>query len=262
MKFDYKNKTVVVTGGGTGIGRAICLGFAENGANVAVCYSKSFARAKETAAEVEKLGANAITVKVDVANEEEVNAMVKTVVDTFGSLDILCNNAGIVDATKPLEELTTEEWDAHFNVNAKGVFLCSKAVIPQMRKQGYGRILNTLSQCAKLGMVNYGHYCASKAAALVMSQALALELANTNIRVKSILPGDVNTEMTDREAVLLAERSGEDPEEVRGRIGANVPIGHPASPEEIAKVFLLMASEYADYMTGTSVNVTGGELLY
>lgn len=218
--------------------------------------------ARKVVEEVRAKGAQGLAIKADVTSEEDAQRMVKETVDAFGSLDILCNNAGMIRAIGPLEELSVEDWDANFAVNAKGVFICSKAAIPQMRKQGYGRIINTASQCVKTGMPNFGHYCAAKAAVLLFTQTLALELAKTNIPVNAVCPGSVDTEMTDMEIAIITEKTGEDPVALKASWEAGVPIGRYAKPRDIAKVFAFLASEYADYLTGENINVTGGQEMH
>lgn len=257
----FVGKTVVVTGGGSGMGKAICIEFADRGANV-VCVGRNMDKLKKVVDEVNAKGAKGLAIKVDVTSEEDVQKMVKETVDTFGSLDILCNNAGMIEAIGPLESLTVEEWDDNFAVNVKGVFLCSKAVIPQMRKQGYGRILNNASQCGKTGFANFGHYSAAKAAVLMFTQVLALELAKTNIHVNAVCPGSVDTEMTDHEAEIISKQTGEDPAMLKNSWISGIPIGRYATPEDIAKVFVFLASESADYITGASINVTGGQEMH
>lgn len=255
---NFSGKTVVVTGGGNGIGRGICLEFADHGANV-VCADLNFEAAQKVIAEVEERGVKGLAIKVNVADEADAQRMVAETVEKFGRLDFLCNNAGMIRAIKPLEELTVEEWDANFAVNAKGVFVCSKAAIPQMRKQGYGRILNTASQCGKKGTPDFGHYAAAKAAVLIFTQTLALELAKTNIHVNAVCPASVDTEMTDREIAIITAKTGEDPVALKASWEAGVPIGRYAKPKDIARVFVFLASEYADYLTGESINVAGGQ---
>lgn len=259
--FNFNGKTVVVTGGGSGMGKAICLEFADLGANV-VCVGRNMDKLKKVVDEVNAKGARGLAVKVDVKKEEETLRMVKETVEAFGSLDILCNNAGMIETIGPLESLSVEDWDANFDVNAKGVFLCCKAAIPQMRKQGYGRIINNASQCGKTGFANFGHYSAAKAAVLMFTQVLALELAKTNIHVNAVCPGSVDTEMTDREVEIISKQTGEDPAELKNSWVSGIPIGRYATPEDIAKVFVFLASEYADYITGESINVTGGQEMH
>jgi len=258
---DFCDKTVVVTGGASGIGRAICDEFARHGANVAVC-DINFEAAQKTAEQISATGKKAVAVKVDVTDEDDVNAMIRKVVDCFGSIDVMCNNAGIINCMKKVEDITAQEWDKIFAVNAKGVFLCCKAVIPQMRKQNYGRIINTASQAGKAGIPLLGHYCATKAAVILLTKTLALELATENIHVNSVCPGSVDTEMTTLETKIVSKITGEDPKVIKQKWTDAVPMKKLATPRDIAKVFVFLASEYADYMTGQAVNVCGGQMMH
>jgi NAD(P)-dependent dehydrogenase (short-subunit alcohol dehydrogenase family) len=258
---DLSGKNVAVTGGANGIGQAICTEFANHGANVAVC-DINYDAAQKTAEEICAFGKSAVAVKVDVTNEADVNAMIENVVAKFGSLDVLCNNAGIINSMKKVEDITAQEWDKMFEVNSKGVFLCCKAVIPQMRKQNYGRILNTASQAGKTGIPLLGHYCASKAAVILLTKTLALELATENIHVNSVCPGSVDTDMTTLETEIVSKATGEDPAVIKKMWTDAVPMKKLASPRDIAKVFVFLASEYADYMTGQAVNVSGGQMMH
>lgn len=255
---DMTRKTVVVTGGGSGIGKAICVEFANHGANVVVCDINQVA-AESVSKEIAASGKKSIALKIDVTDERDVGSMADKTVQEFGRLDVICNNAGIIPSMKKIEELSAHDWDKTFAVNAKGVFLCSKAVIPQMRKQGYGRILSTASQAGKTGIPLLGHYCASKAAVILLTKTLALELAATNIHVNSVCPGSVDTDMTNAEARMVSDMTGESAESIKKTWTNAVPMKKLATPRDIAKVFVFLASEYADYMTGQAINVTGGQ---
>ena len=255
---DMKEKTVVVTGGGSGIGKAICKQFAHHGANVVVCDINMDA-AEKVASEIRSLGKNSLALRIDVTNEEDVNGMVNKVVEEFGSLDVICNNAGVITSMKNVADITADEWERMFAVNTKGVFLCCKAVIPQMKKQGYGRIINTASQAGKKGIPLLGHYCASKAAVIMLTKTIALELATQNIHANCVCPGSVDTDMTDMEAAIVSKMTGEPAEDIKQQWTDSVPMKKLASPRDIAKVFIFLASEYADYMTGQAVNVSGGQ---
>ncbi len=259
MKMDFTGKTVVVTGGSGGIGKAICMEFAAHNANVAVCDIGDMSKADAIAAEIRAKGLKSIAVNVDVTNEAQVNAMVAAVVNEFGSLDIICNNAGVITSMKTVDEITLDEWEKMFAVNARGVFLCCKAVVPQMKKQGYGRIINTASQAGKKGIPLLGHYCATKAAVIMLTKTMALELAETGIHVNAVCPGSVDTEMTDMEAETVSKKTGRPAAVIKQEWTDSVPMKKLATPQEIAAMFVVLASEYADYMTGQAVNVSGGQ---
>jgi NAD(P)-dependent dehydrogenase (short-subunit alcohol dehydrogenase family) len=260
-KMDMTGKTVAVTGGASGIGKAICLEFADNGANVLVC-DINLVRAQKVADEISETGRKSIAVKMDVTSESDTQAMVDLAVKTFGSLDIMINNAGIIDGMKKTYDLTVEEWDRTFAVNAKGVFIGCKTVIPQMRKQGYGRIINAASQMGKTAGNMIGHYSASKAAVILLTKTLAKELATENITVNCICPGSVDTEMTLWEAEQMLKNQGIPIEESYKNWESAIPMKRFAKPLDIAKVYVFLASEYADYMTGQAVNVSGGQEMH
>ena len=255
---DLSNRTVVVTGGGSGIGKAICLQFAKHGANVVVGDINTSA-AQNVANDICESGGDSIAINVDVTDENSVNNMVEEVVKKYGSLDVICNNAGIITSMRNVEDITVDEWEKMFAVNVKGVFICCKAVIPQMKKQGYGRILSTASQGGKKGLPLLGHYCATKASVILLTKTLALELAATNIHANCVCPGSVDTEMTALEAEIVSKMTGESPESIKQKWTDAVPMKRLAHPDDIAKVFVFLASEYADYMTGQAVNVSGGQ---
>ena len=258
---NMKGKNIVVTGGGSGIGEAICIEFANHGANVAVCDINLNA-AEKVSKKILNNGKKSIAIRVDVTKENDVREMVLETVKEFGSLEVICNNAGIIPSMKNIEDLPVEDWDKIFAVNTKGVFICSKAVIPQMRKQRYGRILNTASQAGKSGIPTLGHYCASKAAVILLTKSLALELATTNIHVNSVCPGSVDTPMTTLESEIVAKMTGGKAETIKQQWTDSVPMKKLASPQDIAKVFVFLASDYADYMTGQAVNVSGGQEMH
>ena len=257
---DMTNKTVVVTGGGRGIGKGICLIFAKHGANVVVC-DINYENAKKVADEITSTGKKSLALKIDVTSEKDAKTMVDETVKKFGRLDVLCNNAGII-TMKHVEDLTLDDWEKVFAVNAKGVFICSKAVLAQMKKQGYGRIISTASQGGKTGIPRLSHYCASKAAVILFTKTMALELAQTNIHVNCICPGSVETDMMSDALIMCSELTGDSPEECRKKWTEAVPMKYLADPEDIGKVFVFLASEYADYMTGQAINVTGGQEMH
>ena len=257
---DLKGKCAVVTGAGTGIGRSIARALAEHGADVMACDLNA-ATAAETGAMVESLGVRGRSFAMDVSNEANCAEMVAKTVSELGRIDFLYNNAGTI-SMNTIEKMDVADWDKIFAVNCRGVFLCSRAVIPQMKKQGGGRIINTASQAGKTGLKLLTHYCATKAAVIGFTKGLALELAADNIRVNSFCPGSVMTDMIRREAVWASEISGEDPEAILKQWESVIPLGRYATPDEIADVAVFLASDYADYMTGQAVNVTGGQEMH
>lgn len=249
-------RVAVVTGGGKGMGRAICIAYAKAGARVAVA-DLDFAAASAVADEIRAGGGEAIAHKTDVAVKSEVEAMMKAASDAFGRIDILCNNAGVI-TKKFVEEMSERDWDLNMNVNAKGVFLCSQAVIPYMKKRGGGRIISTASVSGKVGFEQEAHYCASKAAVLLFSKALALEVAKYGILVNCVCPGNVETDMMRVQIDWESERTGEDKETLKKQWTDVVPLKRLAQPEDVADMYLFLASDYAGYLTGDALNVAGG----
>lgn len=257
---DLKGQSAVVTGAGTGIGRAIACALARHGADVMACDLNA-ETAAETAAMVEKLGRKGRAFRMDVSNETDCAAMATEAAEAFGRIDLLYNNAGTI-SMNTIEKMNVADWDKIFAVNCRGVFLCSRAVIPQMKTQGGGRIINTASQAGKTGLKLLTHYCATKAAVIGFTKGLALELAADNIRVNSFCPGSVMTDMTRREAGWASEISGEDPEDILKQWESAIPLGRYASPDDIAKIAVFLASDYAEYMTGQAINVSGGQEMH
>lgn len=241
-----KNKVALVTGASRGIGRAIAIELAKNGANVAVNYAGSKEKAEEVVNEIKQLGQEAIAIQADVSDEEAVNNMVKEVITAFGRLDILVNNAGIT-RDNLMMRMKVEDWDAVIDTNLKGVFLCSKAVTRQMMKQRFGRIINISSVVGVLGNAGQANYVAAKAGVIGLTKAMARELANRNITVNAVAPGFIKTDMTDKL-----------PEEMKENLLGQIPLGTFGTPEQVAKVVRFLASDDASYMTGQTLHVDGG----
>jgi NAD(P)-dependent dehydrogenase (short-subunit alcohol dehydrogenase family) len=252
----FEGKTVLVTGAGGGIGRAIALAFAAEGADVAI-GDLNLQSADAVAKEVQARGRKSLAKAVDVTKKAEVEALVKAAEDAFGRLDVACNNAG-VSTMNPVVDLTEEEWDFNMDVNAKGVFFCCQAEAKVMIKQGFGRIVNTASLAAKRGIPLLAHYAASKHAVAGFTKSLALELAPYKINVNCVCPGLVKTSMQDREAVWEAKLRGMTPDAVRQEYIDMTPLGRLEVPDDVAKVVVFLASDAAAFMTGQSINVTGG----
>ncbi|MCQ5131269.1 SDR family oxidoreductase [Butyricicoccus faecihominis] len=254
-----KDQVAVVTGGGAGIGRAICMALGAHGAKVLVA-DMALQNAEETASMICAAGGQATAVQVDVTNAADAQAMIDKAVRLFGRVDLLYNNAGICTVSE-IEKMPEDWWDKIFAVNCKGVFLCSKAAIPQMKKQGGGRIINTASQAGKGAIPKQVHYCATKAAVIGYTRALAMELKDTGIRVNCFCPGSVMSDMTLREAQAVYELDGIEPEQSLKAWQADIPLGRWVTPEDVADIAVFLASDYAAYMTGQAVNISGGQTM-
>ncbi|MCS4541545.1 MAG: 3-oxoacyl-ACP reductase FabG [Euryarchaeota archaeon] len=243
-KLRLENKVAIITGSAKGIGREAALLFAEEGAKVVVIDVDE--GGSETAEEIKNMGHESLFVKTDVCNKEQVQDMVKKVVERFGKIDVLINNAGIIrDST--LLKMTEEQWDKVIDTNLKGVFNCTQAVAEVMVKQGYGKIINTSSIVALYGNFGQANYAASKAGLIGFTKTLAKELGRKGIRVNAVAPGFVLTDMV---------RSV--PEKVLEMVKEKTPIGRLGQPKDIANVYLFLASDESDYINGAVLSVDGG----
>lgn len=249
-------KIAIVTGASQGIGRAITLRLAREGASL-VIGDIDVEAAEKVAREVRDGGTEALVVKVDVTKAEEVNKVIGEIAEKFGRIDILVNNAGI-SSMALVVDLKEKDWDANMRVNAKGVFLCSRAVARQMIKQKSGKIINNASLAAKRGAPFLGHYSASKFAVLGLTYTMALELAPYGITVNAVCPGIVETGMIRREWKWEGDLRGMTADQVREEVLSTIPLGRLAQPEDIAAVVAFLASKDADYMTGQALNINGG----
>jgi 3-oxoacyl-[acyl-carrier protein] reductase len=244
----------VITGAGSGIGRASALAFAEEGACVLVADLNP-ASADETAEQVRTAGGNADTAQVDVTNGEQVEAMVQRAVDRFGRIDVLFNNAGLPQAFTPFEESTDALFDRIMDVNVRGVFYGCRAAIPRMKAQGGGVILNTASTAGIRPRPGLAVYNASKAAVITLTKTLAVELAPHRIRVVSICPVATDTPMLPS---FIGVERGADEAEGRRRFISTIPWGRLNRPEDIARAAVFLASSDAEMVTGTAFEVDGG----
>jgi 3-oxoacyl-[acyl-carrier protein] reductase len=243
-----KGKVAVVTGAGSGIGHAIADLFAREGASIGV-VDLDATKAKEVAAAFAGHGVKTVGVAADVGDEPAVKAAFGTIVATLGEVDILVNNAGI-DTTSPVETMSTAMFDDMIRVHLKGTFLCTREVIPAMRRKGWGRIINLSSQLAHKGAQTMAHYCAAKAGIMGFTRSLAYELAHDGITVNSINPGPIETPL------LLGL-----PRDWLDRKKAELPIGRFGRVDEVAPTALLLASEEGSYFVGASLNMNGGDVM-
>jgi len=243
------DQVAIVTGASRGIGRSIALYLAKLGAKVVVNYSGSKEKAEAVANEIQENGGTAIAVQANVANSDDVSALMKETIDTFGRIDILVNNAGIT-RDNLLMRMKEDDWDAVMNTNLKGVFLCTKAVSRQMMKQRAGRIVNIASIVGVSGNAGQANYVAAKAGVIGLTKTSAKELAARNIYVNAVAPGFIDTEMTE-----------ELPEDIKEQMLGQIPLAKLGNPEDVAKVVAFLASDDASYMTGQTLHVDGGMVM-
>lgn len=244
-----EGKVALVTGASRGIGRAIALELAQNGANVAVNYAGSEAKANEVVDEIKALGREAFAVQADVSDSEAVAAMVKATVEQFGRLDILVNNAGITKDNL-LMRMKDSEWDDVININLKGVFLTTKAVTRQMMKQRQGRIINIASIVGVSGNPGQANYVAAKAGVIGLTKTAAKELSSRNITVNAIAPGFISTDMTDKLT-----------EEVKTEMLKQIPLARFGEPSDISNAVTFLASDKSSYITGQTIHIDGGMVM-
>lgn len=241
-----KGKIALVTGAAKGIGRAIALALAADGATVVVNYNGSKERAEQAVEEIRALGSEGMVYQCNVADTKAVDAMVKDVIRIYGRLDILVNNAGIT-RDNLIMRMSEEDFDAVINANLKGCFNTIKAASRQMLKQREGRIINIASVSGILGNAGQANYAASKAGIIGLTKTMARELASRGVTVNAIAPGFVETDMTQ----VLSDK-------VKEAAVAQIPLGHFGKPEDIANMAAYLASEKAAYITGQIISVDGG----
>jgi 3-oxoacyl-[acyl-carrier protein] reductase len=239
------NKIAIVTGGGSGFGAEICRRFVAEGAKVVLVDCRAD-RAEPLAGELD-----AVFVRGDVASEGDARAMIDTAVARFGRVDVVVNNAGAPQPPTSIVDTTEADFDRLIDVNAKAIFFAAKHVVPVMRRQGGGVILNTVSVAAIRPRPNLTAYNSSKGAALVMTKSLAIELAPDNIRVNAICPGPGDTPM-------LATFVGGDSPELRAKFLSSIPLGRLTAPLDIANTMVFLASDEASFITGAVLEVDGG----
>jgi NAD(P)-dependent dehydrogenase (short-subunit alcohol dehydrogenase family) len=246
----FEGKVSVVTGAGSGIGRATALAFAREGASVAVADILEQDN-QETARMIMDLGGHALAITCDVARNDDVRRALDETVKTFGRLDFAFNNAGIEYAFKPAAEITEEEWDRIIDIDLRSVFLCMKHEIPLMLKQGGGAIVNTSSGAGVKGFKGGAAYVAAKHGVVGLTKAAALDYAQSNIRINAVCPGIIDTSMMQR-------FSGGTPEG-RQTVIAQEPVGRMGTPDEIAAAVVWLCSDAASFVVGSAMVVDGGQ---
>ena len=246
---DYTGKTVLVTGGSRGIGRAICVRFAEKGANVMINYAGNESAALETKRLCEEHGAKVEVIHADVSDDKQCVDMIKATILTFGRLDILVNNAGIT-CDGLLMRMSEEDFNTVLDVNLKGTFHCIKHVSRIFTKQRSGRIINMTSVVGLSGNAGQVNYAASKAGVIGLTKSAAKEFASRGVTVNAIAPGFIETDMTDQLK-----------DEIKQEMKRNIPLGFFGTPDDIAGTVLFLASNDARYITGQVISVNGGMLM-
>ena len=247
-------KLALITGAGTGIGKAIGLAFAAEGAKVAV-MGRRVEKLREVVDEIGKSGGEAVAVAGDVAKAADAARAVREVVEKLGGLNVLVNNAGMLSA-KTVEQVPEEEWDRVMAINVKGPFLMSRAALPEFRKAGGGAIVNIGSILGLIAMKDRAAYCASKGAVTLLTKAMALDHAHEKIRVNCICPSLVETELI---AGLFASADGE---ALRKARVASLPLGRVGQPQDVAEMVVFLASEESSWVTGTAIPLDGGLSAY
>ena len=242
----FENKVAVVTGGSRGIGRAICLELAGQGASVVLCYAGNEQAAGETAQACRALGARVTCMRCDVADAQQVKDMMRAVVKEYGRIDVLVNNAGVTRDSFLLM-MRESDYDAVLDTNLKGTFLCTKNVVHAMMKQNCGRIVNVSSVTGLRGNPGQANYAASKAGVIGLTKAAARELAMKNITVNAVAPGFIETDMT--AAMTSAARAA---------ALAVIPAGRLGQAQEVARAVAFLASDEAAYITGQVLAIDGG----
>ncbi|RYV50355.1 3-oxoacyl-ACP reductase FabG [Pengzhenrongella frigida] len=245
-----EKRIALITGSGQGIGKAIALTFAREGASIAVNdIPFNEEKAKATVEELRALGVEAELFLADVSKEDEVTKMVADVQARFGRLDILVNNAGI-NRDGLLHKASGENWAAVVAVNLTGPFNCTKAVLPGMRAQGYGRIVNMSSLTARIGIFGTGYYATTKAGLIGLTKVTAVENATKGITCNALAPGYINTDMMNKY-----------PAEQNAKLIATIPVGRFAEPTEVADAALFLASDSSSYITGAVLDINGGSFI-
>jgi len=242
---NFQSQVAVITGGTRGIGKSIAEHFAKNGADIIVCGRNPQA-ATEATESLSSFGVKAVGLRLDVSNSQEVKETFEKIISEFKKIDILVNNAGI---TKDglLMRMSEDAWDAVLDINLKGCFLCTKAVIPEMARQRYGRIINITSVAGFMGNPGQANYSASKAGIVGFTKTVAREYASRGITVNAVAPGFIETAMTD----VLNEK-------IKEEIKKLIPIGRFGKVEDIANAVLFLASPESGYITGQTIHVNGG----
>jgi len=244
-----KGRTALVTGGSRGIGRAVAIALADEGADVAINYVSSETAARDVAEHIKKMGRKAMLAQADVSDYPDTFRMAQDVLREFGHLDILVNNAGI-NSDKTFTKMDHASWRKVLGTNLDGVFNCTKVFVDQMLAQGYGRVVNMTSVIGQIGNFGQANYAASKAGVAAFTKSLAKELASKGVTVNAVAPGFIETEMV---AGI--------PDKVKDRLLAQIPLHRFGTAEEVARAVVYIVSSDGDYITGAELSINGGLLM-
>lgn len=249
MKGRLENKVALITGGGSGLGKAAAIACAKEGAKVVVGHV-SEGSGEKTVAIIKENGGEAISIRADVSKSSEVQAMIQKVVDTYGRLDCAYNNAGVAAPPKLTTETIEEDWDRVISINLKGVWLCMKYEIPEMLKQNKGSIVNASSMVGLIGLAKRAPYAASKHGIIGLTKVAALEYAEAGIRVNALCPAVVRTPIV--ESIIASDPQAED------KLMSMIPMGRLGTLEEMAEAVVWLCSDASSYVTGHAMSVDGG----
>jgi NAD(P)-dependent dehydrogenase (short-subunit alcohol dehydrogenase family) len=251
-RFDLSGKVAIVTGGYQGIGRGIAEGLAEAGAQVVIC-ARNFDKCVEACGAIGEMGVKALPVRCDITQKEEVERLVQKTVQEMGRVDILVNNAGVGGSEKPILKMSDEDWDHPVSIDLKGAFLLARAAVPEVSKQGGGKIINVASITAMIAMPNMSAYCASKAGLVQLTKVMALEFLKYNIQVNALCPGYFLTPMNEK---FFTSKVGQE------IVKKDIPMGRLGRAEELKGAAIFLASSASDFMTGSCLVIDGGQTIW
>ncbi len=255
-----RDRKAFITGASRGIGRAIALAFAREGAVLAL-GARSMDSLEKLAAEIEADGGKAVPIQIDVGSGNSIADAQAAVGEKLGDIHIVVNNAGIARSVKVLD-MDDEHWQSHLDINLTGTFRVTRAFLPGLVAEGWGRVITIASTAGKVGFQSTAAYCASKHGVIGLTRALALEMASNNITVNAICPGFVNTDMTSEAARNIAQKTGGSEADALAWLKKLSPQNRFVEPEEIAAVAVMLASEEARGITGQAINIDGGAVVY
>ena len=249
--FDLTGKVAIVTGGYHGIGRGIAEGLAEAGVNIVIC-ARNYEKCLAACNDIAKMGVKTLAVRCDVTKKDEIAGLIQETLQEMGRLNILVNNAGVGGSEKPILKMSDEDWDYAVNIDLKGAFLMARAAVPEIGKQGGGKIINVASITAMIGMQNMSAYCASKAGLVQLTKVMALEFMRYNIQVNALCPGYFLTPMNEK---FFTSEIGQKV------VQKNIPMGRLGKVEELKGTAIYLASAATNFMTGSCIVIDGGQTI-